>query len=224
MSEHNYQSSRITSQQRDNHTFYFIKFPLGAGGTHLSNMISLSPIVNDRFKSDNYIRDLELIYTNQKRHVHSSHQHIISDLDKWQHCLDNLDYTIPNSIHIGHAASFGWAESILQTLINKKYINIVVTTDRSIQLLRQREFNIFKTDTFANRYYQKELIYFYNKQFDSTNSIHWPDEINFSIELEDLYTEDITDVILSINEKYALDVPEDQVKYFQKLWIKKQTT
>ena len=209
-----------------NHTFYFIKYPLGGGGVHLANLISLSDICNNFFQTEsknNYFAYLEGVYTDSyKKHVHSDQQHIISDVDKWKQRLLTLDYTIPNSVHLGHAASFDWANNVLKLLENKRYINIVFTTQNSVNLLRSRERSIFGTDTLANMFYQKELEHFYNKQFESTNNKDYHDEINFTIEFEDLCKAEIQNVIKGINEKYNLQVPLEKASYLHNLWLDKQ--
>lgn len=209
----------------NNHTYYFIKYPLGSGGTHLANLISLSPDVNNKFLIDpgeNYFDCLKLYYTKNIKTVHYDTHHIISDLESWTNYLDNLDYSIPNSVHLGHAASFDWTEDLLNQLVNKKYINIVFTTEKSIKFLRHRESIIFQSDTLRNSYYQKEIQHFYNKQFISKNPKHCNDDINLNVEFEDMCKLDISKVVYAIGNKYNIQIPMDQAMYLHKLWMGKQ--
>jgi hypothetical protein len=207
----------------DEHTFYFVRYPLGGGGAHLVNLISLSTLISkpvDNVSANTYFAYLkDTIYNNNKKNAHGYWQFIISDQEKWKTALKKIDYTLHGSVYAGHAASFFWANDILKCLKNKKYISLTFNTESSEKLLLDREYRLFCSQTLKNSYYKNEIKYFYNQEFISEN--HWcNDDINLNIEISALFSDNVIPVISSINQKYNIKIPEDQAQELHSLWIK----
>ena len=207
---------------KGNHTYYFIRYPLAAGGTHLSNLISLdasfAPKVNGMSKDD-YISYLIDFYNLPSPIAHLTSQHIISDA-VWVDYIEELDYSFTNSVHSGHAASFDWTNQILTTLTNKIFISVTVNEEESINILRNRERKIFDSDTFQNDYSRSELQHFYTQWFKSDNPNVVDDDINLTVELVELH-QNISTVLERINNKFNLSIPIDLAVTLHKKWLSK---
>ena len=199
------------------HTFYFVRYPLGAGGTHLSNLISLSPTIQPRLSDDRYFEALCKEYTKNKTTVHLLNHYIISD-PKWKTDLNKIDYNYAGSVWPGHAASFVWAKDTLDTLPNKKYVLLTFNTSASRNIIKQREQKLFSTNTLDNRYYTEELRCFYNAWFNSN------DDDNLVIETEDLFLKDISEVLNKLNQKYNLCIPFAEAQELHTLWLSRITS
>jgi len=205
------------------HIFYFVRYPLGGGGTHLSNLISLSENINKKIENvsaTDYFLYLKDIYTNNEKHLHDDQQFIISDIDQWKSKLLKTNYKLSGSVYTGHAASFTWAKSIIDHLRIKKYISITFDSEESEKILSDREYKLFDTHTLRNSYYKEEMRFFYNQEFIS-DSILCNDDINLKFEITDIFSKNISPVIKKINQKYNIGIPEDQAQALHNLWIKK---
>ena len=205
------------------HTFYFIRYPLGGGGVHLANLISTSDQFYPRVIGTNhleYLSQLLKVYQEtSKITAHLPGQYIISDIDPWENLLNNIDPAIPNSIHLGHAASFIWSKPILDTLKIKKYILLTANTDRSLHILQTREKHIFGHSVFDSPYYKQELLAFYNQWFYEPGAID--DDINFPIEIEDLFQDNITNLLDRISKKFNLIIPHHPAQELHHVWIQR---
>lgn len=201
------------------HTYYFIRYPLGAGGSHLSNILSLDPTfcpkIPGKSKQDNY-KNLVNAYTNQLINSHLDNHLIIND-SAWDSILENLDIDYPNSVHLAHAASIDWRAQYLEQIENKKFILLKFTTERSTDFVRARESNLFGTDTLANPYYREEIRNLYSKWILVPGKID--DDINFEIEIEDLLQNSIHDCVESLNKKFKLSIPTVESQNLHTLWI-----
>ena len=205
------------------HTFYFIRYPLGGGGVHLANLISTSDQFYPRVIGTNHLEYLsQLLKVYQRPSAITAHlpgQHIISDTNKWADLRNNIDPAIPNSIHLGHAASFIWSKPILDTLKIKKYILLTANTDRSLHILQTREKHIFGHNVFDSPYYKQELLAFYNQWFCEPGDID--DDINFPIEIEDLFQDNITNLLDRISKKFNLIIPHHPAQELHHAWIQR---
>ena len=210
------------SMNKHEHNYYFIRYPLASGGSHLSNLISLdatfAPRVLDMSKEE-YISYLTDVYNSSGPLAHLTKNHIISD-NYWGEYIEKLDYSYSNSVHLGHAASFRWASHNLSTLKNKIFISITVNDKESIELLRNRERKIFKTDTFQNEYYQAELKCFYTEWFKSDNPEVVDDDINLIVELAEFYY-DVGNILDRINTKFNLSIPRHTAIDLHSIWLLK---
>ena len=199
------------------HNFYFIRYPLGAGGVHLGHLVSLSDQIapHGTLSKDRYFEFLYSEYKQKKTTVHLLDQCIISD-PQW---LDNLSlwYNYSGSVHTGHSASFEWAINKLNHFKNKKYILLQFNSAESRRILSQRELRIFKTNTLANSYYANEICHWYNTWFIEPDIIS--DDINLPMELSCVFDNDITPMIEKINIKYQLDIPLDRAQELHDIWI-----
>jgi len=192
---------------------------LGAGGSHLSNILSLdatfAPKISSKSKQDNY-QDLVNAYTNQLTSSHLDNHMIIND-SAWDSVLQNLDIDYPNSVHLAHAASIDWRSQYLKQIKNKKFILLTFTTERSTEFLRARESKLFGTDTLANPYYREEIRNLYSKWIFDPGKID--DDINFEIEIEDLLQNSIHDCVESLNKKFKLSIPINEAQTLHAFWI-----
>jgi hypothetical protein len=204
---------------------YFIRFIPGAGGVHLSNLISLDATFNSkeiRLSKDQYIKYLLTYYSSHPTKAHLKNHYIISNRDLWLTYLNQQDFNLPNAVHVGHAASFYWVSDILETLKNKKFISLTFNTDRSIEILTNRgiEIDIAWGGLFQNNpYMRQELSHFYQTEFISTDPTISNDDINLQIEVEDLFNKNISFLIDKINKKFNLDIPLELAQNLHDLWI-----
>jgi len=209
------------SNNKLQHTFYFIRFPLYAGGTHLSNLMRLSVTMDHgihNLNKDEFALFIEENYRNDAKTIaHLPRHHVIHDGPAWRQCLDNLDFSYAASTHIGHAASFDWVREILDTLPIKKFILLTFNDPESVHILRRREMYLAKTDTLRNPYYVKEIAHFYNRQFDSKI----PSDVNLTIEINELFNDNIQPVLEKITEKYGLEFPLDKCEVLHSIWLNK---
>ena len=206
--------------------FYFVRQPLGGGGHHLANLMSLDATISPRspeIKSkQEWIALLINHYNNADIHTHFNNNQdslSVSDPD-WRFEIERLDQNL-NSVHVGHAANFDWAEHALDQLPNKRYILLTFNTLESRNIVKQREKAIFDTETLKNEYYVEELCHMYNRWFKDATVCD--DDINCPIEIQDLFVEDIGSVIDKINQHFDLSIPLDQAQDLHKLWFAKQT-
>jgi len=208
---------------KNDHTFYFLRYPIGAGGAHLSNLISLDPSFapkEPRMLKDEYIGYLINLYHSLEHTGHTAHtdaNHTIND-QQWPKYIEKLDYSFANSIHQGHSASFDWVAPILQTLKNKKYISLTINDQTSVDIVRAREKKIFNTDALAAEYYRAELQHYYGRWFISDNPEIVNDDINLLIEVSDLYY-NFSMVLETINKKFNLNIPVNLANTFHNKWL-----
>ena len=202
------------------HTYYFIRYPVGAGGVHLSNLISLDASFAPKIHTmdrDNYINYLLDFYNSHNTMAHIDSHHIINDI-KWIDYIKNLDYSFLSSISLGHAASFDWAEDTLKTLKIKKYISLTMNKEESVDIVRTREKKLFNTDTLLNKYYRTEIQHFYNRWFVSLDPSIVDDDINLSFEVKDFYN-NIELIIGTINKKFNLNIPIELACSLHQKWL-----
>ena len=205
--------------------FYFVRQPLGGGGHHLANLMSLDATISPRspeIKSkQEWIALLINHYNNTDIHTHFNNNQdslIVSDPD-WKSEVERLDQNL-SSVHVGHAANFDWAEHVLDQLPSKRYILLTFNTLESRNIVKQREKAIFDTETLKNEYYVEELCHMYNRWFK--DAIICDDDINCPIEIQDLFVEDAVPVIAKINKHFGLNIPLDQAQELHRLWFSKQ--
>ena len=201
-----------------NHTFYFISYPAGAGGAHLANVISLEPTFspkNSHLSKEEFLNYLNFFYSSENNNQHIDNHKIVND-KSWKEELPSIIDKFSNSVHLGHAASFHWAN--MKIFKNKKYICLTFNTEESLKLLRDREFKIFKTDTLKNRYYLEELRFFYSSV---THEINIQEKNVLKIEISELCVPDIKNVLIKINEKFNLSIPYDLGQKYHWYWYNK---
>lgn len=204
----------------DNSTFYFVRFPLGGGGNHLANLISLDASFGSRIPGlDKELYQTELIKTYNKSNLtgHLSTQLHIHD-HQWIDIVDQLD-SKSNSVYTGHACSFIWGRSTLNSLKNKRYILLTFKSDKSMEILKKRELAIFNTSSLENSYYAEEIRYLYNGWIQEDNQI--ADDINLEIEISELFQDNINDLLSKINKKFNLNIPHNTAKELHDEWINK---
>lgn len=206
--------------------FYFIRHPLGGGGHHLANLLSLdatiSPCLPAIESKQEWITLLFNHYKNIDVHTHfvdSENSLIVSDAG-WKSYIDSLADDV-SSVHTGHAANFDWAKDVLDQLANKRYILLTFNSEQSRNIVKQREKTIFDTETLKNSYYIEELCHIYNRWFK--DDVLCDDDINCAIEIQDLFVENIHPVINRINQHFGLNIPLDQAQVLHSLWLLKQT-
>jgi hypothetical protein len=201
---------------------YFVRFIPGAGGVHLSNLISLDATFNSKvigLSKDQYIEYLIDYYSMNPINGHLENHHIINDKDAWTNYLGYQDFDLPNAVHIGHAASFDWVFDILETLENKKFISLTFNSNRSIEILQNRIQRFNWPDFFKIDYMREEYQHFYQKEFISTDPVIYNDDINLRIEVEDLFNKNISFVVDSINKKFNLDIPLALAQNLHDHWV-----
>lgn len=209
-----------------NHTYYFVRYPVGGAGAHLSNLITLDPTFSPKIldkNKDDYInflfKEYSLPWTDHKN-AHLSAGHLIISNPQWHNFLEKINYTMySNSVHLTHAAGIYWQNIKLQTLQNKKFILIKFSTKRSLEIVKQREKLLFNTDTFTNIYYTEEIRHFYNQWIEVPGEI--ADDLNLEIEVEELFCTNITNIINKINNKFDLNIPLKESQSLHKLWFDK---
>ena len=203
----------------NSHTFYFVRYPLGAGGTHLSNIISLDETIAPRgtIKKDSYFEFLISSYQSKLSTAHLPGHCIISD-HMWAKNL-STSYQHSASVHLGHAASFFWAKPLLDRFQNKKYILLTFTDIKSRQCILQREKSLFTTTTLNNKYYVEEMSYFYSTRIQESGKIDA--DINLAIETYLLFKPNITELVLLINQQYHLNIPVNQAQQLHDIWLPK---
>lgn len=200
------------------HTFYFVRFPIGGGGVHLANIVSLDPNCAPRFSASkaDYVEYLSGHYQKSTKNSHLPRDHAMVNDAEWQQYFDSIDPSYSASVHTGHAASFDWAQQRLDQLINKRYLLLTFNTARSREILITRERELFGTETLVNRYYREELCSMYNSYFSSPNGID--DDVNLPIEIEQLFQPNIHKIVDAINLKYNLSIPGDLAQHLHTMW------
>ena len=203
--------------------FYFVRAPLGGGGRHLANLMSLdnsvSPSLPQIKSKQEWFEFLVAQYNNTiEIGAHFNHSIIISDA-RWKADLASLDNAM-SSVHHGHASSFDWAKDTLDQLPNKRYVLLTFNTPASRSIVIKREKQFFGTETLKNTFYVEEICHFYNKQFKDGATCD--DDLNFSIEIENIFVEDITSVIGKINEHFCMNIPISDAQYLHKIWWSKE--
>jgi hypothetical protein len=201
---------------------YFVRFIPGAGGVHLSNLISLDATFNSKvigLSKDQYIEYLIDYYSTNPIIAHLENHHIISDRDVWPGYLGHQDFNLPNAVHIGHAASFDWVFDILETLENKKFISLTFNSNKSIEILQNRIQRFNWPNFLKLGYMREEYQHFYQTEFVSTDPAICNDDINLHIEVEDLFNKNISSVVDIINKKFNLNIPLALAQNLHNLWI-----
>jgi hypothetical protein len=199
--------------------FYFVRAPLGGGGRHLANLMSLdnsvSPSLPQIKSKQEWFEFLIAQYNNTiEIGAHFSHSIIISDA-RWKADLASLDNSM-SSVHHGHASSFDWAKDTLDQLPNKRYVLLTFNTPASRNIVMKREKQFFGTETLKNAFYVEEICHFYNIQFKDDTVCN--DDLNFAIEIENIFVEDITSVISKLNEHFCMNIPMSDAQYLHKIW------
>ena len=201
---------------RDDHNYYFIRFPIGGGGTHLANLLSLAKNVNSKFLNLDKSKQFDYLHNIYSTNPHG-HAHTVADItiqsDSWIDHLTNLDYSITNSIHTGHGASFIWCADKLKLINNKKIISLSFETNQSVDIIRKRERKITNTDTLANNYYLQELRTLYTLPIDNCP--------NLQIEVERLFVPYIIPLLESIATEFNFDIPLDLAQTLHTIWFQK---
>jgi hypothetical protein len=200
------------------HHYYFIRYPLGAGGAHLANIMSLDPGFAPKLGAhrDGYHTAMKQHYSQRSDNTaHPPGHYLISDPRAPDALATVTSYQ--RSVHLGHAASFVWAESLLMTLPHKRYVLLQFNNESSREYLRNREKKIFGTDTLANDYYAAELACVYNQWFSAADACD--DDINLAIECDQLLDHDISSVVGVINDKFHINIPCDQAQELHSVWM-----
>ena len=85
-----------------NHTFYFISYPLGAGGAHLANVISLEPTFspkNSHLDKVEFLNYLNFFYSSENNNQHIDNHKIVND-KSWKEELPSIIDKFSNSVHL----------------------------------------------------------------------------------------------------------------------------
>ena len=203
----------------DQHWYYFVRYPLGAGGNHLADLLSLDARFEPRIGQDRvgYLDALKAKYCGDRQHLrHKWGTALISDLPAQQKLAAASCYE--KSVHIGHAASFVWAQELLRPLVHKRFISLQFNTPADREFVRYRERKIFQTDTLANDYYAAELAHYYNTWFSGHDACD--DDVNLEIPCHRLGCVDITGLIDDINTKFQLHIPVESAQELHYLWLR----
>ena len=208
-----------------NHNFYFIKYPPGAGGAHLANLISLDTTFtskNPELTKQDFIDNLYAFYKKQPVDTILKNKHIdahcIISSPIWIEQLKRLDYNFNNSIHLGHAACFLIRSKFIEK-INRKYITLTFNSEKSLTLLKSREAKTLNTTTLENEYYCHELRYFYSTILNESSVFSTEHILNF--EIDEIYVKDIVPIITFINQKFNLNIPLNQAQELHNYWYNK---
>lgn len=202
----------------ESHWYYFVRYPLGAGGNHLANLLSLDEDFEPRIGQQrlDYFDVLKTTYRQDQNHLRRPRgTALISDVPAQTKLTSPSGY--PKSVHIGHSASFVWAKELLQPLMHKRFISLQFNTSVDRDFVRKRERKIFQTDTLANDYYAAELAHYYNTWFSGHDACD--DDVNLAIPCHRLGCVDITDLIDEINIKFQLHISVKSAQELHYLWL-----
>ena len=207
---------------KSQHQFYFIRHLCWAGGNHVANIMSLDPGFAPRFGEDreHEFNRMLAVYQDSKTFVHPEvvPRTDIGGSGVWS--VPDYVFNYSCSVYRGHAGEFLWDNS-WQLLKNKRFISMTVNTQASVDVVRYREKQNAKTDTFANNYYAKELALFYSQPFEEPGIDSR--ETNFYMETAEIFKPDISAWIERINRFFNLAIPVDQAKTLHSIWLKKNT-
>jgi len=221
-------------QINNNHTYFFIKYPMCSGGAHLANLISLDNnfVPKDQSSGKNdFIENLEKFYTKLQPYdwkndvslldKHIDNHFLIGD-DRWETLLTDINNKFSNykkSVHIGHNIEFFSRKDIISRIINKKYILINLETKQDIEMLMKREKKMFRTFSLVNEYHKIEASYYYDNLLHENNEIEECDVLR--IPIHTLFSHNILPVLDKINQQFDCNIPIDLASKIHETWYNK---
>jgi len=210
------------------HQSIFICYPHGAGGTHLSNLISLDPSFSPKKFSDHneLYNSLYEVYSNRENtttHLTIKEGHfIVSKHDQFVEYLENINYSkYNNSVHLGHSICFLKNTEILNKIPNKKYIIISTKDTYTKELLGNRQFSLLGKDCINDLVFPTADVedFLYSREFfERYHHVRPKDIIDF--EGSYMFQRTIGYIINKINNEFNLNIPVDQADTLHRLWKK----
>ena len=213
------------------HNFYFVCYPPGAGGTHLSNLIALDPSFNPKglASHEEYYAQLLAYYESPTLIAHAVNQHHFDIHNpKWVKILNEYLTSIDvnqykNSIHTAHINHL-FNNRYFENLANRRVILIGFNEQTSLDYIASRERKIL-ADTYPplteiGGLNTDAMRYLYSR--DYFQKAHTVNDLNLMyIEAKRMSNRNITDLLENINQLFGLSIPMDQADKLHKLWISK---
>lgn len=213
-----------------NHTFFFIKYPIASGGSHLQNLISLdnnflpSNLDNNHesfnFYLKNFYENLQPYGQVPLSDKHVSNHYLINQkkFDSVVEEIKNHKINFTHSVHKGHHCSFIERKNFIDNLQNKKFILVYFEDEKDYEIAIKRELKMFRTTTLKQLVYREEIRYNYDCIFCNHEKVN--DDI-IKIKISDLFSKNIDTILDNINQKFGCNIPIATAKYYHYIWLEK---
>jgi len=212
-----------------NHDFFFICYPLGSGGQHFGNLVSLDrsfcPVGYD--SHNDYIVAVNSEYDNISRkdaHVALSKSIEIFKTEKFLKNLSLIGNNYNKSIwpmHLSYLNCFDDDGMLFKSMRKKRMIVFTFRTELSRNFLKVRLSKLIgKTidnDMFAWGIFDTQI--FYSREY-IMKTFDFKDQDIYEIEISQLFNENISHLLADLNKSFDLNIPLMESEALHRKWLK----